>query len=102
MATKKKAAKKKERKTYTEEQRAAILKDAEENKLTAAQVSEKHGVAAVTYYSWRKKGKEPKKGKKKRAKKATDVSNLGESLRALVREVVVEQIQEYMADRFQN
>jgi transposase-like protein len=46
----------KKRQRYTPEQRNKILAAARTEKLTAAQVEKKFGVAPVTYYSWRKKG----------------------------------------------
>ena len=46
----------KKRQRYTPEQRGKILAAAKAEKLTAAQVEKKFGVAPVTYYSWRKKG----------------------------------------------
>ncbi len=46
----------KKRQHYTPEQREKILAAAKTEKLTAAQVEKKFGVAPVTYYSWRKKG----------------------------------------------
>ncbi len=43
------------RHTYTPQQRTTILTAARKERLTAAQVLRKYGVAPVTYYSWRKK-----------------------------------------------
>lgn len=46
---------KRERKTYTDQQREEILATAARDGLTAEGVQKKFGVKPVTYYSWRKK-----------------------------------------------
>ncbi|HEV2105870.1 MAG TPA: transposase [Candidatus Eisenbacteria bacterium] len=46
---------KRARKSYTPQQRAAVLAAAQRENLTANQVKQRFGVTPVTYYSWRKK-----------------------------------------------
>jgi transposase-like protein len=48
-------ARRRKRKSYTEQQRKLILAAAAKQGLTAAQVKTRFGVTPVTYYSWRKK-----------------------------------------------
>lgn len=89
----KSATTRKVRKSFTPEQRSAILAEAKEQKLTGKQVAEKHDISMVTYYLWKKKaGGTRKAGKKKTA--ATRASRDGVSgdihavVQAKVREVL--------------
>jgi len=69
---KKTAAEKKPRKQFTPEQRAAILAEAKEQKLTGKQVAAKHGISMVTYYLWRQKSwASGRRGKQSTARRAS-------------------------------
>lgn len=88
----KSATKQKARKSFTPEQRSAILAEAKEQKLTGKQVAEKHGISLVTYYLWKKKaGGTRKAGKKTAPPRATRNGVAGDIhavVQAKVREVV--------------
>ncbi len=83
--TKKAAAEKKPRKHFTPEQRAAILAEAKEQKLTGTQIAEKYGISKVTYYLWRQKsgGAKRRQGGRSAARVGAG-DGLGHQLRAAV------------------
>jgi transposase-like protein len=84
---------KRERKTYSDEQREEILATAQREGLTAEAVQKKFGVKPVTYYSWRKKKglKGPRGRKPGVARAGAAVSgDLGSQVRAGVQAKVRE------------
>lgn len=105
---------KRERKTYSDQQRETILATAIKEGLTAEDVQKKFGVKPVTYYSWRKKkGIKGPRGRKPAAGRAAATgpkmgSDLGSQVRAgvqaKVREllpgIVREEVERYLDSVF--
>jgi transposase-like protein len=83
-AKRKAATEKKPRKQFTPEQRAAILAEATEQKLTGKQVAEKHGISMVTYYLWRQKSGGAKRRGRRSVARVSSGDGLGPQLRAAV------------------
>ena len=83
---------KRERKTYSDQQREEILATATRDGLTAEGVQKKFGVKPVTYYSWRKKKglKGPRGRKPATARVAAASGDLTSQVRAGVQAKVRE------------
>ncbi|HTK30712.1 MAG TPA: transposase [Candidatus Saccharimonadaceae bacterium] len=76
------------RKRFTPEQRAAILAAARAQKLTGKQVAKKYGIAAVTYYLWRKKSALTRRGPGRPKASEADTGAISHAVRAAVKDKV--------------
>lgn len=89
---------KRERKTYSDQQRETILATAIKEGLTAEDVQKKFGVKPVTYYSWRKKKgiKGPRGRKPAAGRAAAPALKLGGDLGSQVRAGVQAKVRELL------
>ena len=90
-ASRKRLPRTRRRKRYTDAERAKILATAQREGFTGAQVKERFGVSALSYYQWRKKAKAPK-----RAGRPRKLQRAGIDLESQVRAAVRERIQELL------
>ncbi|MFN8589474.1 MAG: transposase [Candidatus Eisenbacteria bacterium] len=105
---------KRERKTYSDQQREEILATAIKDGLTAEDVQKKYGVKPVTYYSWRKKkgikgprGRKPAGGRTSAAPilRSGDLSSqvragVQSKVRELLPGIVREEVERYLDSVF--
>src|SRR2546426_2458497 len=93
---------KKTRRRYTEQQRAAILADMRRNGLTEVAAAKKHGVSAMTIWTWNRAAKGRRSTRRTRVRRAGNGldgllrSEVRDRIRELLPEVVREEVASYI------